>query len=266
MAELEGTERACITARDHATRGPDATRARLARPAGSPVRRPAASARRLLGIPSLAVPVLALPILAACSPRALAPSPTDRLREALATRTAERDAAEARASELETRLAMLEAAAPVDAEVAAATPRLAGVEVSGMSMARRLAGDGPTATGTVALVLVPRDGLGRFLQVAGRLEATFALLVPGEPPLAGGTVRLSPTELRDRYRAGFLGEHYTVEAPIEWDPARTPRAVAVSAEFIDGASGRRFPITTTLPIAPVASGRAPAPAGDGESR
>jgi hypothetical protein len=217
----------------------------------------------------IAASTLALVALGACSPRALAPSPSDRLREALATRTAERDAALARASGLETRLAALESAAPIDAEVAAAIPRLAGVEVSGMSAARALAGDGTTAAGTVALVLVPRDGLGRFVQVAGRLEATFAILVPGAAPIAGGIVRLSPAELRDRYRAGFLGEHYTVEVPILWDAASSPRAVAVSAELVDGTSGRRFPITTTLPLLPAPTrGTAPAarPAAADESR
>ena len=279
MADRDGTGRACATTVDPAARGHAALHAScvqgpgstertgaawIARGLAAPVRR-----RRLadsaLALPILFLPILALPILAACSPRALAPSPNDRLREALATRTAERDAARARASELETRLAALEASAPVDPEVAAATPRLAGVEVSGMSTARLLAGEGPAATGTVALVLVPRDGLGRFLQVAGRLEATFALLVPGEAPIAGGTVRLSPGELRDRYRAGFLGEHYTIEVPIEWESARSPRAVAVSAEFVDGASGRRFPITTTLPLAPAAA-RPAGSATDGDSR
>ncbi len=137
-------------------------------------------------------------------------------------RTAERDVALARASELETRLAEVEADAVggADPEIVAATPR--------------------------------------FLQVAGRLEATFAVLVPGEPPLPGATVRLSPAALRDRYRTGFLGEHYTVEAPIEWDPAKTPRSVAVSAEFVDGASGR--PVTATLPFVP------DRPAPRGESR
>jgi hypothetical protein len=202
-----------------------------------------------------------------CRPRALAPSAADRLREELVVRTAERDVALARASELETRLAEVEADAVggADPEIVAATPRVARIEVSSLSAARRLAvdssaGEGATGRGTVALVLVPRDGLGRFLQVAGRLEATFAVLVPGEPPLPGATVRLSPAALRDRYRTGFLGEHYTVEAPIEWDPAKTPRSVAVSAEFVDGASGRRFPVTATLPFVP------DRPAPRGESR
>lgn len=92
--------------------------------------------------PSLAAFTALLATLAfamgGCGARALAPNESDRLREELAARTAERDAALARASELDTRLRQLatERAAEVDPEVAESLPALAAVAVSGLSTAR----------------------------------------------------------------------------------------------------------------------------------
>lgn len=198
-----------------------------------------------------------LPLLAVgCEARVLVPSENDRLRELVATRTEERDQALARASELETRLEAALAAsraaagAASDPEAVEATPALATFAISSLTSARET---GP-GRADLALVLVPSDGRGRFLQVVGRLKATVVAIVPGQEPLPAATVDLGPKELRDRYRSGFMGTHYTVEVPVAWASAEPARALGVALEFTEAASGRRFLATSTIQVLPPRGG------------
>jgi hypothetical protein len=191
-----------------------------------------------------------------CRGRILAPSTTDATRQELATRTDERDAARARVSELETEVARLAAAQTpvIDPEAANATPALASVGISTLSAAI-LASAAPTDASaphraTLTLVIVPLDGFGRVLQVVGTLKVTVATLIPGLPPLAAATLTLTPAPLRDAYRTGFLGTHYTIELPLDWDSPEAARAVAVSIEFTDALTGRAFPAAATIPLLP----------------
>ena len=110
-------------------------------------------------------------------------------------------------------------------------------------------------TATLALVIVPEDGLGRFLQAAGTLQVSVAALAPGHAPTAAGTLTVTPLALRDCYRAGLMGTHYTVEIPLKWsgDDAQTRgtvRAVSVAIDFTDALSGRSFPAAATIPLLP----------------
>lgn len=209
--------------------------------------------RRMRSTATLATLLLAL---AGCRGRALAPNANDALREELARRTDERDAAVARASELESKLAASEKAraGSSDPEVEAARPALARLSISGLSAIRP---SGPD-TAACALVLVPSDGLGRFTQVAGTLKVSVAAMVPGSAPLPAGTLVLKPLELRERYRSGFLGTHYTIEMPLAWDAgalSSAPTAFAVAVEFSDGPSGRTFPASATIPMSPIEAKR-----------
>lgn len=209
-------------------------------------------------LPALAV-LLAATLATGCRGRALAPSEADAVREQLALRTRERDAARARVAELETELARRSAPAPGaandpanDLELAAATPALASVAVSGLSAATLV--DANNAN--LSLVLVPTDGLGRFLQVAGTLRISVAAIVAGEPPQPSATRTLGPKAMRDAYRSGFMGTHYTVEMPVAWTGAREASALSVSVEFTDGATGRAFPAVATMRMLPPKSARA----------
>lgn len=184
--------------------------------------------------------------LGACSGRVLAPSVADGLRVEVAERTRERDAARSQVAELQTKLAELTVArdAKIDPEAAEALPALAAVPVSGLATARWI----DQNHATLALVLEPRDGLGRFMQITGTVRASVAALVPGRDPLPAGKATVGPKALRDAYRSGFLGTHYTIEIALAWEGAEAARAVSVSTEFTDALTGRTYTGQATVPI------------------
>lgn len=218
-------------------------------------------------VPALAVAASFL--CAACSGRALVPNESDRLREELAAASDARDRAESRAKELESRLASLvrERQSEIDPEVAAALPALASVTLSSRSTARLSSADSASAQGgalSVALVVSPADGLSRFVQITGTLRLTVAALVSGAETVETTTVVTGPKALRDAYRSGFLGTHYTVECAVPWKGDAPPRALSVAGEFTDGLTGRTYPIVGTVPVvaAPSRAGSASASASD----
>lgn len=197
--------------------------------------------------------LLVTSMLGSCSAKILGPTDGDTLREQLAKVTTQRDEAMLRESELQTRLATLERErnGAIDPQALAAVATLARVGISGLTMVRETSAD----TATLALVIVPEDGLGRFLQAAGTLQVSVAALAPGHPPTAAGALTVTPLALRDCYRAGLMGTHYTVEIPLKWsgDDAQTRgtvRAVSVAIDFTDALSGRSFPAAATIPLLP----------------
>jgi len=199
--------------------------------------------------------LLTTPLLTSvgCSGRVLAPSAADGLRVEVAERTRERDSARAQVGELQTKLAELTIArdAKLDPEAAEALPALAAVPVSGLSTARWI----DQNHATLALVIEPRDGLGRFLKVTGTIRASVAALIPGREPLPAGKATVGPKALRDAYRTGFMGTHYTIEIPLAWEGAEAARSVSVATEFTDAVTGRTYAGQATVPVL-----RPPAPA------
>jgi len=190
---------------------------------------------------------------AGCSGRALVPNESDRLREELVAANDARDRAESRAKELEARLASMarERQGEIDPEVAAALPALASVTLSSKSTARLSTADPASSQGgtlSVALIVSPADGLSRFIQITGTLRLTVAALVSGAETVETTTVTIGPKALRDAYRSGFLGTHYTVECTVPWKGAAPPRALSVAGEFTDGLTGRAYPIVGTVPV------------------
>ena len=183
---------------------------------------------------------------AGCAGRALVPNEADTLREQLARRTGERDAALAKVSELDAKLLRLSAeqATKIDPEVAQALPALARLEISDLSTARLTSQN----TANLAVVIEPTDALGRFLQVTGTVRVTAAAVVAGDPPLAAGTLTLGPAALRERYRSSMMGTHYTLEFPIEWTGDKPASAISVVCEFKDGLTGRTYGTAATLPV------------------
>lgn len=242
-----------------------------------------------LRAPTVALLVTLLGGTTGCRGRVLAPNANDGLRAELVERTSERDAARARVSELESEVAGLTARlsakdaartaaeqgngggqtaaqlaeiASLRAEAAAATPALASIAISSLSNAKvtsaAVATGSAAGEGLLTLIVVPSDGLGRFIQIAGWLDLSATVLVPGAAPAPALATRVGPNALRSCYRSGFLGTHYTVEQPIRWTGDGAPRAVSVAIEFVDPATGRRFPATATVPFVPTTSqNRAP---------
>ncbi len=183
---------------------------------------------------------------AGCKGRALAPNVADGLRAEVVERTRERDEARAKVAELQTKLTELTLArdAKIDPEAAEALPALAGVALSGLSTARLAEPN----KATLALVIEPRDGLGRFLQITGTLRATAAILIPGREPLAAGKATLGPKAMREAYRSTAFGTHYTIEIPLTWEGSEPARAVSIAAEFTDALTGKAYPVQGTVAI------------------
>jgi hypothetical protein len=108
--------------------------------------------------------------------------------------------------------------------------------------------------------VTPFDGRHRFVQIVGTLtvEARYVPLAgagtPQDEVLARavapadsalpdqnllGRTTLGPSGLREAYRSGFMGTHYTVEIVPRPDVRVTDGAVVLSATFVDELTGRR---------------------------
>ena len=117
-----------------------------------------------------------------------------------------------------------------------ATPALAGLSL-GSAGAIECADAGCVAR----VYLEPRDGRGRFVQIVGSVAVAVALVDPDGRTQTLGQRTFDPLELRDAYRAGFMGTHYTLEVPVGI-PAGVAAgtALAVTAEFTDAWTGRAW--------------------------
>jgi hypothetical protein len=139
----------------------------------------------------------------------------------------ENDALRAKVLELETELAALKkrntelkaelaAAAGSDhalpEEITANIPQVTGIAISRLSHLRDADEDG--TPDTLIVYVNPTDGLGRFVQLAGRLSVHAALLPMDGEPRTIVRLALSPDEVRAAYRSGITGTHYTIEAPV----------------------------------------------------
>lgn len=210
-------------------------------------------------IRSLPVAILSLAALvfAGCRGTALKPTPADRLREQVQSLEIEVDRLSMRNRELESALAEATMAAPkhsIDPEAAAAQAHLARIGIGSASVIRIAVNDPSLATspGTLTVYLEPMDGRGRFLQVTGRVSIQASMLVEGGDPIRIGERSFSPGDVRDAWRSGFMGTHYTFEMPVEV-PANAivgtsePQA-SVLVVFRDAIGGGEFSRLVTVPI------------------
>jgi hypothetical protein len=168
--------------------------------------------------------------------------------------TNENDALRVKVLELETELAALKqrnaeleaelaAAAAADralpAEITANIPHVAGIAISRLSHLRDADEDG--TPDTLVVYVNPTDGLGRFVQLVGRLSLHAALLPMDEQPRTIVRVALTPDEVRAAYRSAITGTHYTIEAPISLpEDADAFAECDVRVAYEDGRSGRRL--------------------------
>lgn len=151
------------------------------------------------------------------------------------------------------------------AEVVESLPRCAGIEFSRYSgLADRDGTPGPEA---IDVYLRPFDGRRRFVQVAGRLSITATLVPSGSAQEPLGTavsqptaprgsattqprtltrVDLGPRELREAYRSGPLGTHYSVSLPLNPPNQPLDGVVVVYVTLIDAISGLSHEATQVL--------------------
>lgn len=125
-----------------------------------------------------------------------------------------------------------------------ALPRVTKIEIGRLSGLLPTRGDEATSG---VIYLVPLDGRGRFTQFTGGVVAEVLVLprvAGGDEPQPRRVARRSytPAELRDAYRSGLTGTHYTLELPFETPlvrPAGETLSVVLRVEAEDGLTGQR---------------------------
>jgi len=181
-------------------------------------------------------------VLALCAAAAFASAgcrsnfstPDDELRAQVLDLTRENDRLRDRNAELEADLAAARRApGDVTAETHAATPRIARIELSRLSHATDEDADG--SADTLTMYVVPRDGRGRFVQMVGTLAINVSILPADADARTLERITLTPADLRNAYRSGLTGTHYTVDIPITPPSAATVLDVRVTYE--DGHTG-----------------------------
>jgi hypothetical protein len=133
-------------------------------------------------------------------------------------------------------------AAQLAAQVAAALPAVVALEVDALS------GPAPRDPSKFIVYVQPRDGRGRFTQVVGRLTVRVLAQDPVERELARAD--LSPIELRDAYRSGFVGTNYTIELPMSAANAQDASSLLIRAELTDLLTGQTHRAERTRSVDP----------------
>ncbi len=171
----------------------------------------------------------------------------DRLRRAALKQDAEITVLRAQVGELESKLIELgeQSSDRLDPEILEALPRVAGVRIGRLSGLRDA--DSIPGWDVLDVYISPYDGRNRFVQVTGRLIVEARLLpgleeaVQADPGGPGGQilgrVGLSPTEVREAYRADLIGQRYSVQVSLPTPNEPLSGDVLVRVEFLDGLTG-----------------------------
>ncbi|MSQ91024.1 MAG: hypothetical protein EXS01_06510 [Phycisphaerales bacterium] len=200
-----------------------------------------------LEVRSAAVVMLAgSALIAGCQGTALTPSPSDALRIQVRSLSERVTSLEAQKTQLEQQLASVSLEAQQksgsDPEILAATPQVAAVQIGGRSHVDL------GANCTARVYLDPSDGLGRFIQIVGSVRVSvFELTAAGESRRLGHG-EYSPLQLRDCWRGGLMGSHYTIELPLAAEGWSCAGAATANLEFTDGLTGRTFTAQRELPL------------------
>jgi hypothetical protein len=198
--------------------------------------------------------LLAVAVLAGgCTARALVPNQNDAYREQIRALESKVAGLERANQELLATLAARERRDEVPAEVLANAPsavRLALGWGSGLDRPGSRTGEPNGSTlRSMTLYIEPRDARDRFVQVTGWLDVSVVTLPEGgAAPVAVGNVQLGPAALRDGFRGGAFGSHYTVTAPITLPPGPVAPSLLAQVTFRDGFSGKTLSAALTIPL------------------
>lgn len=141
-----------------------------------------------------------------------------------------------------------------DPEILEATPQIVAVELEG-----HFGPSEPTAQTSkqsdetaqvnscdAVIYLSPSDRYGRFLQMVGRVSVSvFQLAADGKSQNLGQR-DYSPRELRDAWRSGFMGTHYTLEVPLSAPDWKCEGTLTVKLKFTNGITGKQIEATCEM--------------------
>jgi hypothetical protein len=167
-----------------------------------------------------------------------------RLRTELAETQRQVAALNAQREELLTKLAEANNArqAALTPEVLASLPRVAGVRIG--SLSGLAPSDRALAATRADIYVEPFDGRDRFVQIVGTLSVEVVAMgqvAEGkEPPRVLASQVLTPAQVRDAYRSGFTGTHYSVELPFSPPITERKGTLLLRVRFTDALSGREF--------------------------
>jgi len=191
-------------------------------------------------------------VVGCSSARVMMPTDNDGLRREVQGLREQVSALEAQRNELQQQLAAATKpveAGSVDAQVAEATPQLVSLTLeAGSHYLSKGTGSG-SSTCEAIVYLKPADGRGRFLQIVGSARASAFQLHADGRVVSLGTARWNPIEVRDAWRDGILGAHYTLRLPLAaegWNCGGVP--VTVRVEFISQPDGRTLSAQRELPF------------------
>ena len=179
-----------------------------------------------------------------CNPTVFTPNQNDELRRQVRDLEEQVNAAKAKQVELEQQLAQsaksAEEKSSIDPAILAATPHVASVQIGGSSgyLATKVGVE--TGGCTARIYLEPSDGLGRFLQIVGSVQISVFDLKAGGKSQTLGKAEFSPSQVRDAWRGGILGSHYTLEIPLAGSDWNCQGSVTAKLEFLDGTTGKIF--------------------------
>jgi len=192
-------------------------------------------------------------LMGCSSARVMMPTDNDGLRREVQTLREQVSTLEAQRAELQQQLAVatkpIAEAGAVDAEIAEATPQLVSLTLeSGSHFASKGAASEPTVCEAV-MYIKPTDGRGRFMQIVGRARASAFQLHADGRVVNLGTAQWNPIEVRDAWRDGMFGSHYTLRLPLSaegWSCGGG--SVTVRIEFVSQPDGRTFSAQRELPF------------------
>lgn len=185
--------------------------------------------------------------LTSCNPVALTPTSDDPLRVQVRDLKEQVASLEAKNAQLELQLAALakesQAQTAVDPEVLAATPMLVRMVIEPVS---HFEADQRTSLCMARVYVAPSDGLGRFIQVVGSVNLSIFDLNADGTSRTLATATYSPKQVRDAWRGGLMGSHYTFELPLAADGWTCGGRVTARLQFTDGLTAKRIEVQSEL--------------------
>lgn len=192
--------------------------------------------------------------LGACSQRRFA-NDADALRERVLDLETQLADLERRNSELQYKLreaqTTVELPEGADEDIREHLPTVTEITIGRLSHARDTTGDG--RPDTLMLYIQPEDGMGRFMQIAGEVLVNAVIVPPDDDAITIGRERLGPAEVREAYRSGITGTHYTITVPLTL-PERVDEAwkqsqqASVRVSYVSGVTGQRYDAERSIPL------------------